>query len=413
MTRAPYVMAKPEAAWDRGDRESSTTRPSAGGSSTRRSRRCTTRTRWARPPRTSPSAGRSAATGRTRSRSRSQQKAVAAIEAGRFDDQIVPITVPQKKGDPVVVARDEHPRADTSARGAREAPARVPRGRHGDRRQQLRASTTAPRRCCSSRRSGPARWAAAAGPGRLDRRRRRRPGDHGRRAGAGRPQGARPGRDRRRRPRPGRAQRGVRSASRSCASTSSGWIPTKVNVNGGAIALGHPLGMSGAPAGHDAQPRAAPDRRALRPRDDVHRGRAGDRHGHRAHRGLSRATGRFAARRVASISPSGMSDAARSLWVGRRGSDTARCMAGRVRAAPSHPAPTSRRSRRVRVGLRFAQSGWRGVNDDAAVGGRIRQVPTVQQTGWVDRVFTGQRHHGFRPSRSTNATACGPPPDRK
>jgi acetyl-CoA acetyltransferase family protein len=45
----------------------------------------------------------------------SQQKAVAAIDAGRFDDQIVPITIPAKKGEPVVVARDEHPRADTSA----------------------------------------------------------------------------------------------------------------------------------------------------------------------------------------------------------------------------------------------------------------------------------------------------------
>jgi acetyl-CoA acetyltransferase family protein len=45
----------------------------------------------------------------------SQQKAIAAIEAGRFDDQIVPITVPSRKGEPVVVGRDEHPRADTSA----------------------------------------------------------------------------------------------------------------------------------------------------------------------------------------------------------------------------------------------------------------------------------------------------------
>jgi acetyl-CoA acetyltransferase family protein len=44
----------------------------------------------------------------------SHQKAVAAIEAGRFDDQIVPIPVPQKKGPPVVVERDEHPRADSS-----------------------------------------------------------------------------------------------------------------------------------------------------------------------------------------------------------------------------------------------------------------------------------------------------------
>jgi len=39
---------------------------------------------------------------------------VAAIDAGRFDDQIVPITVPSSKGDPVVVARDEHPRGDSS-----------------------------------------------------------------------------------------------------------------------------------------------------------------------------------------------------------------------------------------------------------------------------------------------------------
>jgi acetyl-CoA acetyltransferase family protein len=44
----------------------------------------------------------------------SQRRAVAAIESGRFDEQIVPITVPAKKGDSVVVARDEHPRADTS-----------------------------------------------------------------------------------------------------------------------------------------------------------------------------------------------------------------------------------------------------------------------------------------------------------
>jgi acetyl-CoA acetyltransferase family protein len=44
----------------------------------------------------------------------SHQKAVAAIEAGRFDDQIVPIPVPQKKGPPVVVEPDEHPRADSS-----------------------------------------------------------------------------------------------------------------------------------------------------------------------------------------------------------------------------------------------------------------------------------------------------------
>ena len=43
----------------------------------------------------------------------SQKKAVAAQQAGFFDAEIVPVTLPQKKGDPVVVRQDEHPR-DTS-----------------------------------------------------------------------------------------------------------------------------------------------------------------------------------------------------------------------------------------------------------------------------------------------------------
>lgn len=43
----------------------------------------------------------------------SQQRAAAAWEAGRFDSQIVPITVPQKKKDPIVVTKDETVRATT------------------------------------------------------------------------------------------------------------------------------------------------------------------------------------------------------------------------------------------------------------------------------------------------------------
>jgi 3-oxoadipyl-CoA thiolase len=43
----------------------------------------------------------------------SQQKAVAAQKAGFFDAEIVPVTIAQKKGDPIVVSKDEHPR-DTS-----------------------------------------------------------------------------------------------------------------------------------------------------------------------------------------------------------------------------------------------------------------------------------------------------------
>jgi 3-oxoadipyl-CoA thiolase len=40
----------------------------------------------------------------------SQRKAVAAQKAGFFDSEITPVSVPQRKGDPVVVAQDEHPR---------------------------------------------------------------------------------------------------------------------------------------------------------------------------------------------------------------------------------------------------------------------------------------------------------------
>ncbi|MDQ7028945.1 MAG: 3-oxoadipyl-CoA thiolase [Ardenticatenia bacterium] len=44
----------------------------------------------------------------------SQMKAKAAIESGRFKDEIVPVTVPQRKGEPIVVDTDEHPRPNTT-----------------------------------------------------------------------------------------------------------------------------------------------------------------------------------------------------------------------------------------------------------------------------------------------------------
>ena len=114
MTRAPYVMAKPEAAWDRGSRELQDT---------------TLGWRFVNPklaerhhPYTMGETAENVAERWAVDRERqdvfalaSQQKAVAAIEAGRFDGQIVPIPVPQRKGDPVLVTRDEHPRADTTA----------------------------------------------------------------------------------------------------------------------------------------------------------------------------------------------------------------------------------------------------------------------------------------------------------
>jgi acetyl-CoA C-acetyltransferase len=45
----------------------------------------------------------------------SQARAVRAIAAGRFKDEIVPVAVPQRKGDPVIVDTDEYPRAGTTA----------------------------------------------------------------------------------------------------------------------------------------------------------------------------------------------------------------------------------------------------------------------------------------------------------
>ncbi|MDQ6795873.1 MAG: acetyl-CoA C-acyltransferase [Chloroflexota bacterium] len=114
MTRAPYVMAKPETAFDRGNREAYDT---------------TIGWRFVNPRlaerhypysmgETAENVAQRWEVGRDLQDAfalASHQKAVAAIEAGRFDDQIVPIAIPQKKGDPILVQRDEHPRADTSA----------------------------------------------------------------------------------------------------------------------------------------------------------------------------------------------------------------------------------------------------------------------------------------------------------
>jgi len=53
---------------------------------------------------------------------RSQQRAVAAQRNGRLAKEIVPVTIPKRKGEPVVVSADEHPRADTTL----EALAKLP-----------------------------------------------------------------------------------------------------------------------------------------------------------------------------------------------------------------------------------------------------------------------------------------------
>ncbi len=45
---------------------------------------------------------------------RSHQRAIAAIDSGRFKQEIVPVSIPQKKGDPKLVDTDERPRRDTT-----------------------------------------------------------------------------------------------------------------------------------------------------------------------------------------------------------------------------------------------------------------------------------------------------------
>src|SRR5690349_16319035 len=113
MTRAPYVQLKADSPYDRGARELADT---------------TLGWRFVNPrlaerhyPYSMGETAENVADRWNVSRERqdafaleSQQRAVAAVEAGRFDTQIVSVSVPQRKGEPLVVDRDEHPRADTS-----------------------------------------------------------------------------------------------------------------------------------------------------------------------------------------------------------------------------------------------------------------------------------------------------------
>lgn len=59
---------------------------------------------------------------------RSQQKAAAAWASGRFADEIVPVSVPQRKGDPLVVSRDEGFRPETSIEGLAKLRSIMPGG---------------------------------------------------------------------------------------------------------------------------------------------------------------------------------------------------------------------------------------------------------------------------------------------
>ena len=220
----------------------------------------------------------------------SQQKAGDAIKGGKFKAEIVPVEVPgAKKGETFKFDTDEHPRPDTTADVLGGAAARLQAGgRHRSRRATRRASTTAPRRwsSCRTRRRRSSRLTplatirayASAG---VD------PVDHGHGPVAGVREGAREGRAPQGGDRPLGAERGVRRRSRSACCASSSIPKNRVNVNGGAIALGHPIGASGARVLTTLLYAMAGPRRAARRRVALHRRRAGHRDGGRARREAS------------------------------------------------------------------------------------------------------------------------------
>ena len=114
MTRAPYVLLKPGAAYDRGARTMEDT--------TLGWRFVNPAMQASYPPISLGETAECVADQWTVSRERqdafaleSQHRALSAIEAGRFAGQLVPVSVPGRKGAVTVVDRDEHPRPDSSA----------------------------------------------------------------------------------------------------------------------------------------------------------------------------------------------------------------------------------------------------------------------------------------------------------
>jgi len=114
MTRAPYVMLKPEGPFDRGARAMEDT--------TLGWRFVNPRMQEVYPPVSLGETAECVADQWSVARDRqdafaleSQRRAAAAIEEGRFDAQLVPVPVSGRKGAISVVERDEHPRPDTTA----------------------------------------------------------------------------------------------------------------------------------------------------------------------------------------------------------------------------------------------------------------------------------------------------------
>ena len=176
----------------------------------------------------------------------SQRRAEAAVKSGVFDREIVPVEVPQRKGPPVRVTRDEYPRPGTTAEKLGALRAGLHQGRHRHGRQRVRHQR---RRRRAGRGDGRRRRRSSA----------RKPlarilaycttGVDPKIMGMGPVPAMRKAADR----------AGLRLADLDLIELNEafaaqslavvrelGLDSTRVNVHGGAIALGHPIGASGA-----------------------------------------------------------------------------------------------------------------------------------------------------------------------
>ena len=174
-----------------------------------------------------------------------QAKTAAAQEAERFADEIVPISIPQKKGEPLIFARDEYPRAATTAdslaklRAAFKKDGSVTAGNASGINDGAAAVVVMSATKAASLGLTPLATIRAGSSAGVD---------------------------------PAIMGTGPIPASQKCLAKAGwnvsdldlieaneafaaqaisvnrglGWDPAKVNVNGGAIALGHPIGASGA-----------------------------------------------------------------------------------------------------------------------------------------------------------------------
>ena len=177
----------------------------------------------------------------------SHRRAAAATDAGWFREEIVPITLPQRKGEALIVGTRRADPAGHDRRRSGQAEAGVQARRHRHRRQRARGERRRRGAGRDVRRTGQRartsrRWPASSRMPPAGWRPEVRDDD----AGRGGAEGA--GQDRlvRRRRRSRRTQRGLRRAGRGRHARARIWIRLRVNVQGGAVALGHPIGASGA-----------------------------------------------------------------------------------------------------------------------------------------------------------------------